>query len=73
MDLNNRICVITGSASSIGAACARAIAAKGAKVVVTDINEGDAKQVADDINGLAIRCDISLEKDVTNLVRSNLK
>ena len=41
--------------------------------VVTDINEGDAKQVADDINGLAIRCDISLEKDVTNLVRSNLK
>jgi NAD(P)-dependent dehydrogenase (short-subunit alcohol dehydrogenase family) len=38
MDLNNRICVITGSASSIGAACARAIAAKGAKVVVTDIN-----------------------------------
>ena len=73
MDLNNRICVITGSASSIGAACARAIAAKGTKVVVININEGDAKQVADDINGLAISCDISLEKDVTNLVRSNLK
>ena len=73
MDLNNRICVITGSASSIGAPCARAIAAKGTMVVVTNINEGDAKQVADDINGLAISCDISLEKDVTNLVRSNLK
>ena len=73
MDLNNRICIITGSASGIGAACARAIAAKSAKVVVTDFNEGHAKQVADDINGLAIRCDISLEKDVTNLVRSNLK
>ena len=36
--------------------------------VVTDINEGDTKQIADDINGLAIRSDISLEKDVTNLV-----
>ena len=36
--------------------------------VVTDINEGDTKQIADDINGLAIRSDISLEKDVTKLV-----
>jgi len=68
MDLDNCICVITGSPSGIAAACARAIAAKSAKVVVTDINEGDAKQVADDINGLAISCNICFEKGVTNLV-----
>ena len=36
MDLTNRVSIITGSASGIGAACARAFAARGAKVVVND-------------------------------------
>lgn len=68
MDLADRVCIITGSASGIGAACARAFAAKDAKVVVTDINADGARQVAEEIGGLAITCDVSVEAEVNALV-----
>lgn len=68
MDLNNKVCVITGGASGIGAACARAFAAKGAKVVVTDINKEGAERVAREVGGIAITCDVSSEADINHLV-----
>ena len=69
MELDNRVCVITGGASGIGAAGARAFAAEGARVVVTDINIEDANRVAEEINGLAIACDVSVESEVNALVK----
>ena len=68
MELDNKVCVITGGASGIGAATSRAFAAKGARVVVTDINMEGARQVAEEIGGLAIACDVSVEAEVNNLV-----
>ena len=69
MELNNRVCVVTGGASGIGAASARAFAAKGAKVVVTDINISDAEDLVNEIGGLAVACDVSSETDVNTLVK----
>ena len=46
MQFNNRVAVITGGASGIGAACARAFAAKGARIVCLDINGDGAADVA---------------------------
>ncbi len=69
MELHNRICIITGGASGIGAACARGFSNKGAKVVVTDINMEGAERVADEIGGLAIACDVSIESDVNAMVK----
>ena len=68
MELDNKVCVVTGGASGIGAATCRAFAAKGARVVVTDINMEGARQVAEEIGGLAIACDVSVEAEVNNLV-----
>ena len=68
MDLTNRVCVITGGASGIGAACSRAFAEKGAKVAVVDINAEGAKQVADEIGGLAVGCNIAVESEVNAMV-----
>ena len=73
MELDNKVCVITGAASGIGAATCRAFAAKGARVVVTDINMEGARQVAEEIGGLAIACDVSLEAEVNNLVAESEK
>lgn len=68
MDLNNRVCVITGGAGGIGAACARAFSRKGARVVVTDINESAANDIANEVDGVAIGCDVADEQDINALV-----
>ena len=69
MNLENKICIITGAASGIGAASARAFAAKGARVVATDINGDGVAGIAEEIGGLAIACDVSDEASVKALVQ----
>ncbi len=51
--------IVTGGASGLGAATGRALAAAGAKVALLDLNESAASEVAGDIGGLAIGCDVS--------------
>lgn len=69
MDLSDRVAVITGAASGIGAACARAFAAKGAIVAVVDRNAEGAKAVAEEVKGIAVPCDVSDELSVNAMVR----
>ena len=54
----DRVVLITGGASGIGAASARAFAAQGAKVVVGDVQRERAEAVARDIGGIAVPCDV---------------
>ena len=68
MELQGRVTVITGGASGIGAACARAFLMEGAKVVIADVNVEGARAVADDIGAIAIACDVGKEEDVGALV-----
>ena len=68
MDLTDRVCVITGSASGIGAAGARRFARAGARVVVADRNEVGATAVAAEIGGEAIPVDVADEAGVDALV-----
>ena len=68
MELHDRTAVITGAASGIGAACARAFAAQGARVVVADVQTDLARAVADEIGGHAVRCDVGREAEVNALV-----
>ncbi|MGC3906297.1 SDR family NAD(P)-dependent oxidoreductase [Corynebacterium variabile] len=48
-DFSGRVAVVTGGGSGIGEACAVELAARGASVVVTDINEDAATRVAESI------------------------
>jgi NAD(P)-dependent dehydrogenase (short-subunit alcohol dehydrogenase family) len=68
MQLDGKVTIITGGASGIGAACARSFAARGAKVAVADLNLADAQKVADEIDGVAVACDVGKEADVDALV-----
>ena len=70
-DLAGKVAIVTGAASGIGRAVAERFAEEGAHVVVTDIDEALAAEVADAIvkkNGLrraiALRLDVSGEADV---------
>ncbi|MGZ6968668.1 MAG: SDR family NAD(P)-dependent oxidoreductase [Acidimicrobiia bacterium] len=49
--LHGQLAVVTGGASGIGAASAKRLASEGATVVVADIDEDDARVVADAIGG----------------------
>ncbi|GLQ06463.1 SDR family oxidoreductase [Sneathiella chinensis] len=61
--------VITGGASGIGKALAERFRAEGAAgITVADLQEDLLKEVAASIDGLAVRCDVSKEADIQNLV-----
>jgi len=59
MELKGHSAIVTGGASGLGAATARALAAAGAKVALLDVNEKAAADVAKDIGGVAIACDVA--------------
>jgi len=69
MKLKDKVAVVTGGASGIGAALCRRFAEEGARaVVVVDRNEDGAKAVAEEIGGGAMAADVSVEADVINVV-----
>jgi NAD(P)-dependent dehydrogenase (short-subunit alcohol dehydrogenase family) len=59
MEIKGQAAIVTGGASGLGAASARALAAAGAKVAVFDLNEKGAAEVATSIKGIAVTCDVS--------------
>src|SRR5690349_1820027 len=59
MDVKGQAAIVTGGGSGLGAATARALAAAGAKVAVFDINDKAAAEVATEIKGVAVKCDVA--------------
>ena len=69
MKLGGKVVVVTGGGNGIGRALCRRFSKEGAKaIVVADVNAATAKQVADEIGGTAVTCDVSREADVVSLV-----
>jgi NAD(P)-dependent dehydrogenase (short-subunit alcohol dehydrogenase family) len=62
-----RTAVVTGGGSGIGLATARRLAEEGARVVVADIDSGQGQAVADEVNGLFVRTDVTSEEEVQAL------
>jgi len=59
MLLKGQAAIVTGGASGLGAATARALAARGAKVAVCDLNAALAETTAGEIGGVAVPCDVA--------------
>lgn len=74
--LAGKCAIVTGAASGIGRATALEMAARGAKVVCSDINEEDVQETAAEINdehpgcAVAVRADVSSAKDTQALVQA---
>lgn len=73
-----KVALVTGAASGLGFATAKAFAESYATVILADVNEGAAqaaaKQLADKgFKTLAIRCDVSKDNEVEAMVKQTVK
>ncbi|MGH3172525.1 MAG: SDR family NAD(P)-dependent oxidoreductase, partial [Streptosporangiaceae bacterium] len=67
--LEDKIAIVTGGGQGIGKAIAGKLAAEGATVVVTDLDEASAKETADALPGaVAIRADVTDRQGVQAMV-----
>ncbi len=75
IELTDKVAVITGASTGIGAATAIAYSEAGAKVVLADINELDGKETLNVIrknNGIAMYCrtDVTSETEVADMIKT---
>lgn len=61
MHIEGRAALVTGGASGLGAATARALAGKGARVAILDLNAEAGEAVARETGGSFARCDVADE------------
>ena len=59
MQLKTATALVTGGASGIGAATVRRLAEEGARVIVADVNLDGAREVAAEIDGVAVPIDVT--------------
>jgi NAD(P)-dependent dehydrogenase (short-subunit alcohol dehydrogenase family) len=69
MEIKGHAAIVTGGASGLGAATARALAAAGAKVSIFDVNEKAAAEVAKEIGVIAVACDVADAKGGADAVK----
>ena len=70
MQLQDVAVLITGGGSGLGAATARAMAAKGAKIGVIDQNKENAEKVAAEVKGVALHADVTDEEAIKAIAKA---
>jgi len=68
VEIANKVFIVTGGASGLGEGTARMLAAHGAKVVIADLQADRGEQIAAEIGGRFVRCDVSQEADGQRVV-----
>ncbi len=73
----NKVALVTGAASGLGFAAARAFAESGASVVLADWNEKEVRAAAESLadkghKTLAVRCDVSDDGQVESMVKQTV-
>src|SRR2546422_2326828 len=77
LSFENKVVLVTGAASGLGLATAKAFAESGASVVLADWNEKDAQSAAQELANkghktLAVRCDVSNDAQVEAMVKQTV-
>lgn len=63
MDIAGKVFIVTGGASGLGEGTARMLAAHGGRPVIADLQTGKGEALANELGGVFVRCDVSLEED----------
>ncbi len=70
MELTNTSAIVTGGASGIGAAAARQLAARGATVVVADLQADKGEALAEEIRGVFAQVDVTDSEQIAAAVKA---
>src|SRR5947209_2444310 len=73
MRLQGKAALVTGAASGLGLAIARAFAREGAKVCLADVNAKGVAAAAKEISGLPVTMDVTDERQVETGVKACVK
>ncbi|MGP1614466.1 MAG: 3-hydroxyacyl-CoA dehydrogenase [Pollutimonas bauzanensis] len=73
MEIKNKVFIITGGASGLGAGTARMLVAEGAKVVLADVQDEAGEQLAAELGQAYVHCDVTQEADGQAVVAAALK
>jgi NAD(P)-dependent dehydrogenase (short-subunit alcohol dehydrogenase family) len=68
MEIAGKVFIVTGGASGLGEGTARMLAAKGATVVIADMQMEKGQAIAQEIGGAFVKCDVSQEADAQAVV-----
>jgi 3-oxoacyl-[acyl-carrier protein] reductase len=71
--LDGKVAIVTGGGRGIGSRYCRGLTQEGARVMVADINEAGARQVAGEIGGASTRVDVSDAASVEEMVAATLR
>ncbi len=63
MDITGKVFIVTGGASGLGEGTARMLAGLGGQVVVADVQAERGAEIAKELGGVFVRCDVSQEAD----------
>ena len=77
LSFDDKVALVTGAASGMGLATAKAFAAEGAAVALADINEAAVRAAAADLvaaghKAIGIRCDVADEAEVAAMVQATI-
>ncbi|MCK8483716.1 SDR family oxidoreductase [Aliiroseovarius sp. S2029] len=70
MRLQGKTAIVTGGASGFGAGIVRKFAAEGARVMVADVNDDLAREMAAEVDGVAHHVDVSSSDSVAQMARA---
>jgi NAD(P)-dependent dehydrogenase (short-subunit alcohol dehydrogenase family) len=70
VELNGASAIVTGGASGIGAATARQLAAKGARVIVADLQADKGEALAKEIGGIFVTVDVTNTDQIIDSVKT---
>lgn len=73
MDIKNKVFIVTGGASGLGAGTARMLVEQGARVVLADLQDDPGQQLASELGQVYVHCDVTSEEDGKAVIATALE
>lgn len=73
MNIANKVFIVTGAASGLGAGTVRMLVENGAKVVMADVQDELGQALAKELNQVYVHCDVTQEADAKSVVEQAVK